>query len=130
MGKLLSPEREIEDIEWRALPSIATPAVFATQVGKTIVMRLVGNRYATNAPLICERDLLPGRYPWLADLLAALVKLGAIGEPAMTRHMDLCNDMAEGRQRDIDRQMVDLLAERYGFELTRQQTNAIAGLVA
>lgn len=127
MGKLLSKEREIDEIEWCALHESPTPTVSAAQVNTVVVCKLAGpgRKFATNVPFLAERDLLPGRYPWLEDVLRALFELGAISQGARNRHMAVCQELFERRQRYIDMETVAIVARRYRFSLSEEQLRAL-----
>lgn len=124
MGRLISNQEAIENIRFVKLGATARKAERVVMVDKIMVARLEDGCFAASVDL-SGFAYVPGNWPWLTDMMNALVKLGAITPEQRDRHVELCEARSADRARAFDAQKLMAMAGQYGFDLTPDQMKTL-----
>lgn len=120
MGIICSSVPEIDCLYFKEMPSSRVVKIEKiVRVGKTYVMKGEnGSLYSNN---VGKFAYVPGQWPWVNDMMKALVKLKVITQDQMKAHLDHCdkNDKAKKKKYALDD--IKRLTKDFGIKFTDEQ---------
>lgn len=126
MGMILSVDTQIDNLIFRAMPTRPTKVEKAIRCGSVIMCVDEAGTIYTDSRLAGNYAHTIGHWPWLADTLKALVKLGVIEQSQLDRHMEAVNRSEEKKSRLAALEDMDRFEKEYGIKFTKAQRKAVA----
>ena len=124
MGIICSSVPEIDDLYFKELPSSRPVKIEkVVRIGRTFVMKAENGTLYSNS--VGRFAYLPGKWPWVEDVMKALVKLKVITPVQMKAHLDHCNRNDMRKKKEYALADMKRLSKEFGIKFTKKQMSIL-----
>lgn len=124
MGIISSPIPEIDDLYFHQLPSGRPINIEkVVRIGNTLVM--LGKNGKLYSNVVGKFAYSAGDWPWISNVMNALVRLGVITKEQMTQHMKYNDARIAKEDREYAKKSLQRIEKKYGIKFSKQQWGAI-----
>ena len=124
MATICSSVPEIDCLYFHEMPSSRPVKIEkVVRVGGTYVMKGENGKLYSNS--VGKFAYVPGKWPWVNDMMKALVKLKVITPEQMKAHLDHCDRNEKIRSKKYALEDLKRINKDFGIKFTKEQMTVL-----